>query len=212
MLGVSRNASMEEITKQYKKLAKQYHPDLHPGEENAAKMSEINAAYETIQAQRSGKTGPSQSGQSYSSGGTYTSYGSGGSQYGDFTSVIILLSAGKYAQAWSLLNSMTERGAQWYYYAAMANYGLGNVMAAVQYASAACSAEPDNPAYRELYEKMTSGAGAYRNESESYGRPRLRIPRSCLWCCLANLACNVLDLFCCPHSSFGGYSGGMFCC
>lgn len=50
VLGVSRDASEEEIKRAYRKLAKQYHPDLHPGDEECAKkMAEINAAYEQIQ-------------------------------------------------------------------------------------------------------------------------------------------------------------------
>ena len=50
VLGVSRNASDEEIKQAFRKLAKKYHPDLHPGDEEAArKMQEINAAYEQLQ-------------------------------------------------------------------------------------------------------------------------------------------------------------------
>lgn len=49
VLGVSREASEDEIKDAYRKLAKKYHPDLNPGDEVAAqKMKEINAAYDQI--------------------------------------------------------------------------------------------------------------------------------------------------------------------
>ena len=57
VLGLEPGATDDEIKKKYRTLVKQYHPDLHPDDPEAArKMSEINDAYERI---KSGDTGQS---------------------------------------------------------------------------------------------------------------------------------------------------------
>ena len=49
VLGVDKKASADEIKKAYRKLAKKYHPDLHPNDESAhKKFTEINEAYEVL--------------------------------------------------------------------------------------------------------------------------------------------------------------------
>ena len=48
ILGVSEDASLEEIKKKYRELAMQYHPDINPTAEAAEKMKQINAAFESI--------------------------------------------------------------------------------------------------------------------------------------------------------------------
>ncbi|EGK8006714.1 J domain-containing protein [Campylobacter lari] len=47
-LGVSQNASADEIKKAYRKLARQYHPDINKEAGAEEKFKEINAAYEIL--------------------------------------------------------------------------------------------------------------------------------------------------------------------
>lgn len=49
VLGISRDATKDEIKKAYRQKAKEYHPDLHPDDPHAAeKMNEVNEAYDML--------------------------------------------------------------------------------------------------------------------------------------------------------------------
>ena len=49
IMGVPRNASEKDIRKTYRRLARQHHPDVNPGDKAAeARFKEINAAYEVL--------------------------------------------------------------------------------------------------------------------------------------------------------------------
>lgn len=94
VLGVSRDASEEEIKKAYKKLSRIYHPDANvnnPNKDQAEeKFKEIQAAYQQIMKERT--DGYSYSGSGYGGngygrngyGGSNTGYGGQGDFYGDF--------------------------------------------------------------------------------------------------------------------------------
>ena len=98
VLGVSRNASEEEIKKAYKALSRKYHPDANinnPNKDQAEeKFKEIQAAYQQIMKERTegyssygpgssrGYGGAGYGGSGYGSSGSGNGYGSGYGSYG----------------------------------------------------------------------------------------------------------------------------------
>ncbi len=84
VLGVQRGASDDEIKKAYRKLAKQYHPDLNPGDKAAeAHFKEVNEAYEVLSDQEK-KARYDQ----YGHAGVDPNFGAGGGgAYGDFQDI-----------------------------------------------------------------------------------------------------------------------------
>ena len=221
VLGVAPSASEEEIKKAYRELSKKYHPDLNPGDENAArKMSEINAAYDQIQ-KGGGQQAYSSAGQSsagyngfggYGGYGTYGDYGGwGGYSYqssqrqqyerSEYTAAVNYIRNGMYREAINCLNGVPamERDAKWYYLHAGANMYLGNKVAAMESARRACEIEPENEEYQRLLQQLQSGGNFYDSYTTKY-RAGLPVDRICMTLCLLN-ACAGFPcgrfMFCC---------------
>ena len=194
VLGVSPNASDEEIKKAYRDLAKKYHPDLHPGDpECERKMNEINAAYEQIK-------NPQSAGASGAYGyGTYGGFGGfgGGARTaqddGESTAMRAAMNyimAGHFHEALNALSGVpvSERNGRWYYLSAMANAAIGNVIQAREQAEQACRMEPNNPEYAAFLNELQWGRTIYTTHSGNF--PSVGVGNVCLWLCAANLLCR----------------------
>jgi curved DNA-binding protein len=98
ILGLSKTASQEEIKQAFRKLARKYHPDVNPGNQQAeARFKEINEAYEVLSDPEKRKKYDQfgqywkQAGQGFPGGGGGFNTDMGGfdfSQYGSFDDFI----------------------------------------------------------------------------------------------------------------------------
>lgn len=123
--------------------------------------------------------------------GGYRQQQTGGSQHDSYMQAAAnYINSGHYQEAINVLNSVTDRNAMWYYYSAIANYGLGNNVKAAEYAKKASSMEPDNAQYRQLVRQIESGGQWYGNMGSPYGNPGAGMDSSCIKCCAINLLCN----------------------
>lgn len=200
VLGVSRDASDDEIKQAYRRLAKKYHPDLNPGDQEAARrMQEVNAAYEQIKNPE--KAQPQSGGYGYDPFGGYRQHSyaeSNDDQYQQAAYQYIRF--GRFREALNTLNNSAQRDARWYYLSALANDGIGNQVTTLEHIRRAVSMDPNNPEYLSFLNRMEHGGADYRQSAGNFrgfsmgGDP-------CMNLCL----CYLVNLFCC-----GGR--GMFLC
>ena len=173
VLGVSPNASDDEIKRAYRDLTRKYHPDanvINPLADLAEeKFKEVQEAYDTIMRERaSGGTGGQSSGSgSYSYGGS-SSYGSSGGTYDNMQADPRLQAAAnyinsrRYREALNTLDQVPERSALWYYLSGCANAGIGNNILARDHAAQAVNMEPNNMQYRQLLNQLDFSSRRYQ--------------------------------------------------
>ena len=155
VLGVSQNASDQEIKKAYRELARKYHPDNYVNNPLAdlaeEKMKEVNEAYEAIQKQRSGGGGYQQQQQRQYGGGNPT-----------FARVRNLINMGDLNAAERLLQEVPQKSGEWYFLMGSVAYRRGWLDEAMQNYNLAVQMEPGNLEYRQALAMMQQGGQAYR--------------------------------------------------
>ena len=228
ILGVSRSATDDEIKKAYRTLSRKYHPDANinnPNKEQAeAKFKEVQQAYQQIMREREyGTSGSYNSASGYGPFGGFGDYGpfrgfnaeyrqtNSNTNTGENEEDLHLraaanfINSGHYREALNLLNSISSRNAQWYYYSALANSGVGNNVLALEHAREALRLEPDNFQYQMLVNRLESGGTWYQQRQGPYQTTFSTGSGWCMKLCIANLVCNL----CCNGLCCGGGGGNM---
>ncbi len=163
VLGISKNATDDEIKAAYRELARKYHPDNYadnPLSDLAGeKMKEINEAYDAIMNSRthSNKSG---SGYSYS-----------GSSKTSFPEVRSLINQGRLEQAQEVLDGVPPqtRDAEWYFLNGTVLYRRGWFDQAYTSFAAACRMDPSNMEYRDALNRAQSQGARQYNPYRTYG-------------------------------------------
>lgn len=162
VLGVSENATQEEIRRAYLELVKKYHPDRYQGTpfENEAneKMKEINEAYDMLTKKQSSTSSSSSQYSSYT--GEYAS---------EFSRIEEMIQRNELFMAKQVLDRISFHNARWHYLYGLVSYKLNMHDAAYSHFEMAYRMEPSNYQYRTAYETM-SNPRTYTYDYGGYGR------------------------------------------
>lgn len=189
VLGVSPNATDQQVKEAYRELAKKYHPDAYADNPLAdlasEKMKEINEAYDTIMNMR--RLG-------YNQGNRYGSSNSGASQFADIRR---LINENRTVEAEELLDGIPpqSRDAEWHFLKGSIQYKKGYLDSAYTYFSTACRMNPTNAEYAAAlntlnYQRM---GGTYPGRNGGYRMDATPI----VGCSPCDLCCGLMYADCC---------------
>lgn len=200
VLGVSPNASDDEVKKAYRDLARKYHPDNYHDNPLAdlaqEKMKEVNEAYDQITKSRA--QGGSYTGGSYSAGNNYNRAYSGNGGNNSNNAVRNAINNGNLNYAEQMLNQPgVPHDAEWNFLMGSICYRKGWLDEARRYYQTAVSMDPNNAEYASALRFMSTNGGFYR--PAAYSRPGMDNCDCCTTLCAADCCCECLggDLISC---------------
>lgn len=219
VLGISRDATDEEIKKAYREMSRRYHPDANVNNPNKDKAEEmfklVQQAYDQIMNEK--KYGNSGYGSSYNGSqygdsnygpggfGSFGSFGGFGDYSGEaythsstsqdphYTAASNYINSGHYQEALNVLNNIENRTAYWYFLSAVANNGVGNNILALDLAKTAVRMEPNNLTYQRLVQTLENGGSWYSSRRSAFGGDESSMyccSNPCATLCLINLCCH----------------------
>ena len=199
LLGLSEDSSFEELKARYEELKKQYGEQRflagEEGNEGARKLMELEEAWTAIQADIERRNAKERFG-------------------GDYGHIDELVKQGKYDEAQSLLDSVSDRTAEWHYFQALVFYKRDWLTESKQQLEMAVEMDPRNTKSKTALDKMNMVIGnpntnaqnlgnnqQTQQQQQPYGQdPNAAMGMNCLSnCCLAycltDCCCNLMQ--CC---------------
>ena len=197
-LGISKNATDDEVKAAYRALAKKFHPDNFAGDPNAVELAEekmkvLNEAYDSIMNMR--RAGNANAGAGFNGSNAQ----GGSSQFGTIRS---LIAANRLDEALRMLDSVpvAQRSAEWYFLSGSVQYKRGWFENAYTSFATACRMDPNNAEYRAAFNQIQNSRGGfnpYRQSSTTVGGCSVCDMCTGLICCDQCCECMGGDLIRC---------------
>ncbi|MBP3442104.1 MAG: DnaJ domain-containing protein [Clostridia bacterium] len=192
VLGLSPDASLDDVKRAYRDLARLYNNDFQ-------KMDELNAAYDAIVM----NLGSKQKSTSYADAGTDYSYASADNYTGDskFGDIRAKLNGGRIDDAEMLLDGIPykQRDAEWFYLKGTIQHRRGWLESAAESFERAHRMDPENPEYKAAFKQLNrEKKGDYRREHTTSSAGGCCNPCGCDGCdictglCCADCCCECL--------------------